>query len=335
LGERAHIAGHTRAGATSPGGSCRLLETADGMLALNLARDDDWDLLSAWLEAEDIADWQHIATALKQRPTSITVERGRLMGLPVCALEPPRREPVPWFTSEAKGTRRLPNTSAAPRVADLSSLWAGPLCSRLLLNAGAQVTKVESATRPDGARLGPPEFFERMNTGKHVLSLDLRSAHGIAELKALIAEADIVIEASRPRALQQLGIDAVEMLSTHPGLTWVSITGYGRQPPQADWVAFGDDAGVAAGLSSVMQAAAGEPLFCGDAIADPLTGMHAALAAWASYQRGGGQLISLPMRDVVTHCIQYDLPESDDAIRRRQQAWYTQIKDDYANTDKG
>lgn len=321
LSERAQIAGHRRAGSHSPGGSCRLLATADGMIALNLARADDWELLPAWLETAAVEDWQSVACALTTLPMESLVERGRLMGLPVCAMQAPRAEPVPWFVVESTGIPVSYNAGRSPRVVDLSSLWAGPLCARLLQSQGAQVIKVESRQRPDGARLGPPEFFRRMHEDKQQISLDMQSAEGLAELRALIKGADIVIEASRPRALRQLGIDAQALVQGQPGLTWVSITGYGRQSPQADWVGFGDDVGVAAGLSWIMRVATGEPLFCGDAIADPLTGMHAALAAWASYINGGGQLISLPMRDVVTHCIQFDLPKSDDAIRHRQQAW--------------
>lgn len=325
LGERAKIAGHMRAGAISPGGSCRLLDTLDGAVALNLARDEDWDLLPAWLESEGVIDWDNVAGVVTSHKSQPLVDRGRLMGLPVCDLAPPRSTAVPWFSVAANGSRRAFRPSHRPRVVDLSSLWAGPLCSRLLQGLGAEVIKVESMTRPDGARSGPPDFFERMNAGKQMMALDLRSAPGLAELKRLITGADIVIEASRPRALRQLGINAEALVRKQPGLTWVSITGYGRQAPEADWVAFGDDAGVAAGLSWIMRIATGETMFCGDAIADPLTGMHAALAAWASYLQGGGQLLSLPMRDVVTHCIQYDLPESDDEIADRQRAWSAMV----------
>ncbi len=78
----------------------------------------------------------------------------------------------------------------------------------------------------------------------------------------------------------------------------MSITGYGRDDPQGNWVAFGDDAGVAAGLSRVMAEATGELEIAGDAIADPLTGIQAALAAWRSWQTGGGRLIALALAEV-------------------------------------
>jgi hypothetical protein len=77
---------------------------------------------------------------------------------------------------------------------------------------------------------------------------------------------------------------------------WVSITGYGRREPEGNWIAYGDDAAAASGLA----AATGDPdapLFCGDAIADPLTGLHAAVAALAHLRAGEGALLELALRD--------------------------------------
>src|SRR5450432_3620021 len=65
LGERAALAGYTRAGDVSPGGSCRLLQCADGWLAVNLARASDWELLPAWLEGGDITGWDGVAAAIR------------------------------------------------------------------------------------------------------------------------------------------------------------------------------------------------------------------------------------------------------------------------------
>jgi crotonobetainyl-CoA:carnitine CoA-transferase CaiB-like acyl-CoA transferase len=103
----------------------------------------------------------------------------------------------------------------------------------------------------------------------------------------------VVIEASRPRALAQLGVDAEAVVAARPGVTWVGITGHGRWGAGADRVAFGDDAAVAAGL--VARDAAGEPVFCGDAIADPITGLYAAVGALASVAAGGGHLLDVGM----------------------------------------
>jgi len=128
-----------------------------------------------------------------------------------------------------------------PRVIDLSALWAGPLCSNLWQAAGAEVIKVESSQRADGARSGSRAFFEQLNRGKESVVLDLHRPSGQQALRDLLSQADIVLEASRPRALRQMGIIAEELVGETPNLSWVSITGYGRREPQANWIAYGDD----------------------------------------------------------------------------------------------
>jgi crotonobetainyl-CoA:carnitine CoA-transferase CaiB-like acyl-CoA transferase len=84
---------------------------------------------------------------------------------------------------------------------------------------------------------------------------------------------------------------------------WVSITGHGARGEAANWVGFGDDCGVAGGLSAALRAATGRTGFVGDAIADPLTGIFAALAAWEAWQHGRGGRFGLAMSDVVAHCL--------------------------------
>jgi len=309
LGERAAIAGYHRRGPISAGGSCRLLAAKDGHIALNLARDDDWSLLPALLpeltpelaDGISIDNWSAISAALRQQTVAALCDKGQLLGL---ALSPINGEPCSrnWFEIAATGQpRKIRNQ--VPLVIDLSSLWAGPLCGHLLQLAGARVIKLESTSRPDGARRGPAQFFDLLNAGKQSVALDFNTAAGIAQLRALLNVADIVIESSRPRALQQLGIDAEKLVAERKGLTWISITGYGRDPAQAMRIAYGDDAGVAAGLSALLYRQHGEAVFCGDAIADPLTGAHAALAAMAAWSRGGGYLLDVALQPVVNYCL--------------------------------
>jgi crotonobetainyl-CoA:carnitine CoA-transferase CaiB-like acyl-CoA transferase len=178
-------------------------------------------------------------------------------------------------------------------VVDLSAMWAGPLCARLLGLAGMRVIKVESVWRPDGARAGDPRFFDWLHGGHASVGLDLTTSGGRAALAQLVAAADVVIESSRPRALAQLGIDAEATVGARPGVTWVSITGHGREGTAGRRVAFGDDAAVAAGL--VAHDDQDRPVFCGDAIADPITGLSAAVGALSSVAAGGGHLVDVPM----------------------------------------
>jgi crotonobetainyl-CoA:carnitine CoA-transferase CaiB-like acyl-CoA transferase len=179
---------------------------------------------------------------------------------------------------------------------DLSSLWAGPVCARILGDRGATVVKVESTERPDGARRGPPAFFDRLHRGQRAVALAFSSAEGRRDLRDLLTAADVVIEASRPRALAQLGAGPTDLGADGPGL-WISITGHGRSGPAGDRVGFGDDAAAAGGLVAWTPAG---PVFGGDALADPLTGLAAA-AAWAdAARREGGRrlLVDLALADI-------------------------------------
>jgi crotonobetainyl-CoA:carnitine CoA-transferase CaiB-like acyl-CoA transferase len=274
--------------------------------------------LPAWLEHDGPLEdpWCFVARHAAARDVDELVRRARWLGLPVAVAGPPPSPTPPWLRLAMRGTR---SPSAAGRrclVVDLSSLWAGPLCSHLLGLAGARVVKVESAQRPDGARRGDARFFDLLNADKASVALDLRDAHGRSRLRALLERVDVVIESARPRALAQLGVDAETFVASRPGRTWLSITGYGRGDPEPGRVAFGDDAAVAAGLARATGRGAGSPLFCGDAIADPLAGLHAALAARASQVAGGGHLLDVSLRDVVAHAAAF-AGDAEGAVVRR------------------
>lgn len=259
LGERAAIAGHRRRGEVSCGGATRLLRTADGWMAVSLARPEDVDLVPAWLCVDPpTADqlWPSIARAARSTPAGQLVERAALLGLPASRLAE-RRPP----TEASLLARNLPVRTARVRpgrpydgrvgdllVVDLSSLWAGPLCGSLLAAAGMDVVKVESTSRPDGARRGPAEFFDLLHGGKRSVALDLATPEGARMLRRLLERADVVIEGSRPRALEHLGIRREELLARASPRVWISITGHGRSGEHRDRVAFGDDAAVAGGL---------------------------------------------------------------------------------------
>ena len=158
--------------------------------------------------------------------------------------------------------------------------------------------------RPSGARAGAAAFYDLLNARKRSAVLDFGDARDAALLAALLASADMLIESARPRALAQLGVDAEAFVAARAGRVWLSITGYGRGDPAPGRVAFGDDAAVAAGAAHAVADADG-PLFCADAIADPLTGLHAALAAWAGWRAGGGVLLDLSLCGVTAHALAF------------------------------
>ncbi len=304
LGERALLAGSRVPARISAGGGCRLFDALDDTIALNLARPDDRQSLPALFESDTLhsGDDDAIAAAIAQRHAETLITRGRLLGLAIAS----EHEVLPAIApcvELVRGERVQARRGRAPRVIDLSALWAGPLAAHLLWLAGADVIKVESRRRPDAMRQGDGEFHALLNQGKQSVALDFTDVADLRALHALIASADIVIEAARPRALAQLGIDAAAIVRDTPGLVWITITGHGAAGTAADWVGFGDDCGVAAGLSAALRVASGRTGFVGDAIADPLTGLFAAVEAWQAWSSGLGARLGIAMSHVVAHCL--------------------------------
>jgi len=122
-----------------------------------------------------------------------------------------------------------------------------------------------------------------------------------------VTNADVVVEASRPRALRQLGVDRDEIMAAAAGpRIWLSITGYGRTGPDADAVAFGDDAAVAGGLVAWDERG---PCFCADAVADPAAGLVAAASTLAALETPQRWTLDVAMRDVAAHLAIGDVPE--------------------------
>ncbi|WP_046731369.1 CoA transferase [Streptomyces humi] len=287
LAERAALTGRGRRGRLSVGGSCRLLPTRDGWAAVSVARPDDALLWSALIGRDldaaalpgRLADW------LATHDGADLDERVELLGLAGGSVRPrPDRScPLPGTPRDARGLL----------VVDFSALWAGPLCAHLLGTAGATVVKVETPSRPDGARFGDPAFYDLLHAGQASVVLDPAEAHGRAALHALVDRADVVVEASRPRALAGFGLDAEAAAAR--GCTWVSVTAYGRASGR---VGFGDDVAAARGLLGTD--ADGRPVFAGDAVADPLAGLLAAALALSEPPDGGGAVLDVAMADVVS-----------------------------------
>ncbi|MCU1351402.1 MAG: CoA transferase, partial [Acidimicrobiales bacterium] len=293
LAERAAILGLRRGGTRSCGGATALLRAADGWVAVALAREDDIAALPAVLEvAPDAlpapgpghAPWDALARAVAERPAEELVERGRLLAVPIARVG--ERSARFTATCTRPGPGRTGVDAPAPRVLDLSALWAGPLAAACLLRSGADVVKVEDVNRPDGARRGNPAFFDLLNTGKRSVALDLSEPAGRDRLRHLVDAADIVVSSSRARALDQLGLDPSAFLAGGTDRIWIAVSGYGLD---VDRVGFGDDAAAAAGL--VAWHPDGAPRFAADAVADPLCGAQAAAAARDAWAAGGRWLM--------------------------------------------
>lgn len=285
LGQRTRFRHLARRGRSSAGGGARLIRTADGWAAVSAARDDDAWLLAAAagvVISEPVAPWSEVEAWAVQQTGAQVAEMFTMLGIAGAPVgrhpQPPAPElsALPGTPGEALVRPARPVTGL--RVLDFSALWAGPLAAWLLGRAGAHVTTVESAARPDGARRGDPDLHAMLHEGHELLVIDPADEGDRRHLRDLASTADIVIEASRPRALRAWGLDA--QAHADRGGTWVSITAGGRG---GDRVGFGDDVAAAAGLLAVD--GDGAPVFVGDALADPLTGLTAA-ALVASAEAG-------------------------------------------------
>ena len=307
LGARARELGITPKGQQSANGSCRLFACRDGWLGVNLARDSDWELLSAWLAVEsEITDWPTLAKALGHRTGRELLPRGREMGLPLAFVQGSSSARVE--TENQMRFAHLLNEDSDPvhkrslhnaKVVDLSALWAGPLCAHLLHACGAQVTTISSSQRPDGAAQGSPRLYQSLHAGHQHRILDFTDPDQRETLVEMLEEADVVIEASRPRALQGLGLGRETLNVVKPQI-WLSLTAYGRNEPNGQWVGFGDDVAVNANL--LHWSDNDRPEFIGDAIADPLSGTFAALAVAQAVSEGRSGLLDLSMAAVAGQC---------------------------------
>jgi hypothetical protein len=282
LAGRAGLLKLTRGGQVSAGGGTRLLSASDGWCALTLSRPDDVAAVPALLEVDAVPGdpWPALQRWAATHHVAAITERAGLLDIPAAGLGEATHVPPRTQQLAAPGVAR---DFSGLLVADLSSMWAGPLCGQLLARAGATVVKVESPRRPDGTRAGNRDFFDWMNGEKLSYCLDFDGQAD--ELRALLNVADIVIEGSRPAALTRRGLGPGDVVA-RTGRIWLRINGYDQDTTRP---AFGDDAAVAGGLVGA------GPVFCGDAIADPLTGLEAASAVAEALARGGGELIQVSM----------------------------------------
>ncbi len=296
LGERAAFTGMARNGSVSVGGAAHFARSSDGWVVVNLPRPEDVAALPALVGAAvEPDDWTAIQAGLAAMGSAEIEAQAAVLGMAVAVAGRPEApgEPVRLL---AEGAART--VSTRPLVVDLTSLWAGPLAASLLGEAGARVVKVESATRPDGARRGPEGFFDLLNGGKECLALDFDASGDIGVLRDLLGRADLVIEGSRPRVMDRLGIEPAALAAR--GVNWVSITGHGRTGAAADRIGFGDDAAVAGGLwlERCPPAGAGPPMFVADAVADPVAGLVAAAAGAAALAGPRALVAEVPLARV-------------------------------------
>jgi len=178
-------------------------------------------------------------------------------------------------------------------VVDLTRILAGPFCTLMLADMGAEVIKVETPGIGDPLRQqgvikdGLSWYFAAFNRNKHSLSLNLRNEEGRAVLARLIAASDVLVENYRPGVLAQMGFDAARLKALKPDLVYCNISGFGTTGPYRDRPSFDFIAQAMSGFMAVTGTADGPPLRAGPPIADLVAGLQGALGICAALVRRG------------------------------------------------
>ncbi|WP_342078876.1 CaiB/BaiF CoA-transferase family protein [Yoonia sp. SS1-5] len=201
------------------------------------------------------------------------------------------------------------------RILDLSRILAGPTCTQLLGDLGAEVIKIENPNGGDDTRSwGPPfvtdadgaptdlsSYFLCANRNKLSVAVDIATTAGQETIRAIAAQSDVVIENFKPGGLAKYGLDAKTLLGDDPALIYCSISGYGQTGPNAHKPGYDLMAQGYGGIMSLTGAPDGEPMKTGVGIADVMCGMYATVGILAALrhrdQTGEGQHIDLSLVD--------------------------------------
>ncbi|WFU30702.1 CoA transferase [Bradyrhizobium brasilense] len=224
------------------------------------------------------------------------------------------------------------------RVLDFSTTIAGPHCTRMLADMGAEVIKIEPAegetmrTRPP-VRNNCSTAFGQLNIGKNSLVLDLKSPAGVEAVRRLIATADVLVENFRPGVMRRLNLDYASIRDINPKLIFCSISGYGQTGPSAELPAYAPVIHAASGYEMAhlaYQPGRSRPDYCGIYHADVLTGVYAfgAISA-ALYQRaasGKGQHIDVSMLESMLSLTLNELQWSQFEVKQTQRPMFGPIE---------
>ena len=201
------------------------------------------------------------------------------------------------------------------RILDLTRILAGPSCTQLLGDYGADVIKVEKPGLGDDTRAwGPPyvtgtdgtptqesAYYLCANRNKRSVALDIATPEGAETVRRLVGQCDVVVENFKVGGLAKFGLDHVSLLNEHPGLIYCSITGFGQTGPNASKPGYDLLAQGYGGIMSLTGDPTGEPMKVGVGVADVVCGMYAATAILAALrhrdQTGEGQHIDLSLVD--------------------------------------
>ncbi len=194
------------------------------------------------------------------------------------------------------------------RILDLSRVLAGPFCTQMLADLGAEVCKVESPAGDDTRRWGPPfrdgesAYFLSANRGKRSVAINLKDPRGAALVRELAQHADVLVENFKCGDMQRFGLDYDTLRRDNPRLVYASITGFGQTGPRAHQPGYDVVLQALTGIMSVTGEPDGAPMKVGAAWIDVLSGMMAAIGILAALRErdasGEGQHIDLGLYDV-------------------------------------
>jgi crotonobetainyl-CoA:carnitine CoA-transferase CaiB-like acyl-CoA transferase len=202
------------------------------------------------------------------------------------------------------------------KVLDLSRVLAGPYCTMMLADMGADVIKIERPGAGDDTRgYGPPfingesTYFLSVNRGKRSMTLDLKHNKGMQILAELIGKADILVENFRPGTLEKLGFGYEAVREIHPRLVYCSISGYGHTGPDAHYPGYDLVVQGEGGIADLTGEPDGPPMKVGTSQADIVAGMNAfsgiLLALYARERTGNGQKIDIALLDTQVSLLTY------------------------------
>ena len=204
----------------------------------------------------------------------------------------------------------MPGALSGVRVADFSRMYAGPFCSMILRELGAEVIKVEFRESGDACRTIPPVTeggegytFTILNRGKKSITLELKSAEGIEIARDLIARSDVLLENFSAGVMDRLGLGYDEMKKNNPKLIYASLSGFGQTGPNSNRMAFDSIAQAMGGLMSVTGFPDNPPTKCGPAIADLGGGAFTVISILAALLHrnasGEGQRVDISLQDCI------------------------------------
>lgn len=193
------------------------------------------------------------------------------------------------------------------KVLDLTRVLAGPYCTMILADLGADVIKVEMPVTGDDSRhFGPYQkgesaYFMSLNRNKRSVVLDLKSPEGKATLKALLMKMDVVVENFRPGTMEKLGFGYEDIKTYHPSIIYAAASGFGHTGPYSDRPAYDGVVQAMGGIMSITGQVGGEPTRVGPSVGDINAGMFTAIGILAAlnhrHKTGEGQKVDVAMLD--------------------------------------